>query len=67
MLQSMVKDAEAWWRGMDAAALVQEFGVRLPRAPAVQPWRLKVGFPFDPSGVPWHVAEAPYLAAAAAR
>jgi uncharacterized glyoxalase superfamily protein PhnB len=60
MVQLMVRDADAWWRGVDAAALVQEFGVKPPRAPAVQPWGLKVGFPFDPSGVLWHVAEAPF-------
>ncbi len=27
---------------------------------ALQPWGLKVGFVFDPSGVLWHVAEAPF-------
>ena len=60
MVQLMVRDADAWWRGVDAAALVQEFGVRPPRASAVQPWGLKVGFPFDPAGVLRHVAEAPF-------
>ncbi len=60
MVQLMVRDADAWWRGVDATALVQEFGVKPPRAPAVQPWGLKVGFLFDPSGVLWHVAEAPF-------
>ena len=60
MVQLMVRDADAWWRELDAAALVEEFGVKPPRAPAVQPWGLKVGFLFDPSGVLWHVAEAPF-------
>lgn len=60
MVQLMVRDADAWWRGVDAAALVQEFGVKPPRVPAVQPWGLKVSFPLDPSGVLRHVAEAPF-------
>jgi len=60
MVQLMVRDADAWWRGVDIAALTAEFGVKPPRAPAVQPWGLKVGFLFDPSGVLWHVAEAPF-------
>ena len=60
MVQLMVRDADAWWRGVDTAALAAEFGVKPPRAPAIQPWGLKVGFLFDPSGVLWHVAEAPF-------
>ena len=60
MVQLMVRDAEAWWRGVFLAGLVGEFGVRERRAPGVQPWGLKVGFLFDPSGVMWHVAEAPF-------
>lgn len=59
MLQLMVRDADAWWQEhIDAKALVADFGVKLPRAPEIQPWGLKVGFLFDPSGVLWHVAEA---------
>lgn len=60
MLQVLVRDVAAWWRGIDAEALVREFGVRSPRAPALQSWGMMVGFLFDPSGVLWHVAEAPF-------
>ena len=60
MVQLLVRDAETWWQGVDASALVAEFGVKPPRAPAIQSWGLKVGFLFDPSGVLWHVAEAPF-------
>lgn len=60
MVQLMVRDADAWWRNTDPAALAEEFSVKPPRAPAVQAWGLKVGFLFDPSGVLWHVAEAPF-------
>jgi len=58
MLQLLVRDADQWWRRVDAAVLKKEFGVKEPRPPAVQPWKMKVGFLFDPSGVLWHVAEA---------
>ena len=60
MVQLLVRDADAWWQGVDMAALTAEYGVKPPRAPAVQSWGLKVGFLFDPSGVLWHVAEAPF-------
>jgi hypothetical protein len=60
MVQLMVRDADAWWERVDPARLVADFSVRPPRAPAMQPWGLKVGFLFDPAGVLWHVAEAPF-------
>ncbi len=61
MLQMMVRDVEPWWAAtVNAEKLVAEFGVREPRAPEMQKWGLIVGFIFDPSGVLWHVAEAPF-------
>jgi uncharacterized glyoxalase superfamily protein PhnB len=60
MVQLLVRNADAWWQDHDPASLVESFGVREPKPPAMQPWGLKVGFVFDPSGVLWHVAEAPF-------
>lgn len=60
MIQLAVGDVDAWWRRVDAAALVSDFGVNEPRAPAMQSWGMRVGFLFDPSGVLWHVAESPF-------
>jgi len=60
MLQLLVHDGEAWWKAHDPARLVESFAVKAPKPPAMQPWGLKVGFIFDPSGVLWHVAEAPF-------
>jgi len=60
MVQLMVRDVDAWWGKLDVAALVRDFGVKPPGAPALQSWGMKVGFLFDPSGVLWHVAEAPF-------
>jgi hypothetical protein len=60
MLQLLVRNGEAWWQGHDPGRLAESFGVKTPKPPAMQPWGLKVGFIFDPSGVLWHVAEAPF-------
>ena len=60
MVQLMVRDVESWWRTLDTAKLATDFGVQEPRPPAVQSWGMKVAFIFDPSGVLWHVAEAPF-------
>ncbi len=60
MMQMLVRDVDAWWSRIDGPQLVADFGVNPPRAPAMQSWGMKVGFLFDPSGVLWHVAEAPF-------
>ena len=60
MVQILVRDVDAWWARVDPARLIGAFGVKPPKAPAMQSWGLKVGFLFDPSGVLWHVAEAPF-------
>jgi uncharacterized glyoxalase superfamily protein PhnB len=60
MMQVLVRDVDRWWQRVDAASLVAEFGVREARAPKLQPWGMKVGFLFDPSGILWHIAEAKF-------
>lgn len=57
MMQLMVDDLDAWWTRIAALDLPQAFGVKPPRAPAVQPWGLRVAFVFDPCGVLWHIAQ----------
>ncbi|WP_158743846.1 glyoxalase [Acidisphaera sp. L21] len=60
MVQILVRDVNAWWANNTPDKLVAAFGVKPPKAPAVQSWGLKVGFIFDPSGVLWHIAEVPF-------
>ena len=61
MVQLMVRDVEPWWEThVNAALLVDQFAVKPPRPPVMQPWGLIVGFLFDPAGVLLHVAEAPF-------
>ena len=57
MMQLMVDDLDSWWKHIQALDLVITFGVESPRPPAMQPWGLRVGYVYDPSGVLWHVAE----------
>jgi uncharacterized glyoxalase superfamily protein PhnB len=57
MLQLMVDDLDAWWAHIGALDLPNRFGVQRPKAPATQPWGLRVAYVFDPSGVLWHVTQ----------
>jgi predicted enzyme related to lactoylglutathione lyase len=57
MLQLMVDDLDAWWAYIAGLDLVARFGVPVPKAPAMQPWGLRVAYVIDPAGVLWHIAE----------
>jgi catechol 2,3-dioxygenase-like lactoylglutathione lyase family enzyme len=57
VMQLMVDDLDAWWAHLEGLDLPGKFGVKPPRAPAVQPWGLRVAYLFDPAGVLWHVAQ----------
>jgi len=57
MMQLMVDDLDAWWAHIVSLDLEKDFGVPAPRAPATQPWGLRVAYVIDPSGVLWHVAQ----------
>jgi peroxiredoxin len=57
MMQLMVDDLDAWWKHIESLDLATKFGVPRPKAPAMQPWGLRVSYVVDPSGVLWHVAE----------
>ncbi|MCA8969139.1 MAG: hypothetical protein KDC95_05125 [Planctomycetes bacterium] len=37
--------------------LPARLGVTIPKAPALQPWGLRIAYVVDPTGVLWHVAE----------
>jgi len=57
MMQLMVDDLDAWWTHIAALDLAGRFGVQPPKAPALQPWGLKVAYVYDPTGVLWHVCQ----------
>lgn len=57
MMQLLVDDLDAWWARLGSLELPARFGVPEPKAPAMQPWGLRIAYVVDPSGVLWHVAE----------
>jgi hypothetical protein len=57
MMQLMVDNLDAWWEHIGSLNLPSVFDVPPPKAPAVQPWGLRVAYVWDPTGVLWHVAE----------
>src|SRR5580698_4875106 len=59
MMHLLVHDVDAWWGLLAGLDLAERYGVRAPRAPALQPWGLRVAYVVDPSGVLWHIAEKP--------
>ncbi|HEY1679744.1 MAG TPA: VOC family protein [Candidatus Sulfotelmatobacter sp.] len=59
MMHLLVKDLDRWWKHIESLDLAGKYGVRAPKAPAVQPWGLIVGYVVDPSGVLWHFAQRP--------
>lgn len=59
MVHLMVDDLDAWWAHIEALDLPAQFSVQPPKAPAMQPWGLRVAFVCDPCGVLWHIAQRP--------
>jgi catechol 2,3-dioxygenase-like lactoylglutathione lyase family enzyme len=57
MMQLMVDDLDTWWAHIQSLDLPSRFGVAPPKAPALQPWGLRIAYVTDPSGVLWHVAQ----------
>jgi len=57
MMQLMVDDLDSWWEHITALDLPGRFGVPKPKAPAVQPWGLRIAYVVDPCGVLWHVSQ----------
>jgi uncharacterized glyoxalase superfamily protein PhnB len=58
MMQLMVDDLDAWWAHIESLNLTETFGLAWPpRAPAMQPWGLRIAYLADPAGVLWHIAQ----------
>lgn len=57
MMQLMVDDLDQWWVHIESLDLVNRFGVPAPKAPALQPWGLRVAYVVDPCGVLWHISQ----------
>jgi uncharacterized glyoxalase superfamily protein PhnB len=59
MMQLIVDDANAWWERIQNLGLKQKYQLGIANPPAMQPWGLLVLYLTDPTGVLWHIAEAP--------
>lgn len=57
MMQLMVDDLDAWWSHVNSLDLPKQFAIASPKAPALQPWGLRIAYVTDPSGVLWHIAQ----------
>jgi hypothetical protein len=57
MMQLMVDDLDAWWTHIEGLDLPGKFKVQPPKAPAMQPWGLRIAYVFDLSGVLGHITQ----------
>ena len=57
MMQLLVDELDTWGGHIVSLDLPATFGVPAPKAPAMQPWGLRIAYVIDPSGVLWHVAQ----------
>jgi uncharacterized glyoxalase superfamily protein PhnB len=59
MMQLHVRDTDTWWKRIVDADLKQKYRLHMAKPPVLQPWGLRVLHLSDPSGVLWHIADAP--------
>ncbi|HUQ50984.1 MAG TPA: VOC family protein [Gammaproteobacteria bacterium] len=59
MMSLNVDDTDRWWEHIERIELVAKYPGIMARAPAMQPWGLRVLYVSDPTGVLWHITERP--------
>jgi len=57
MMSLSVDDADAWWEYIQKKEFSKKYPGIMCKAPAMQPWGLRVLYLSDPTGVLWHIAE----------
>ena len=57
MMTLNVEDADAWWNFIQEKEFTKKYPGIMCKAPAMQPWGLRVLYLSDPAGVLWHIAE----------
>jgi len=57
MMALLVDDADAWWAHIEHIGLRQKYPGIMAKAPAMQPWGVRVLYLSDPSGVLWHITD----------
>jgi len=59
MMTLNVEDADAWWDYIQRTEFTKKYPGIMCKAPAMQPWGIRVLYLSDPTGVLWHIAETP--------
>ena len=57
MMSLMVENADEWWDHIERVGLKEKYDLQMAKAPAMQPWGIRVLYLSDPSGVLWHIAD----------
>ncbi len=59
MMSLTVANCDEWWKHIETIKLRDKYPGIVAKAPAMQPWGLRVLFLSDPGGVLWHIVEPP--------
>ena len=57
MMSLYVEDADSWWEHIQRIDLAKKYPGIMCKAPAVQPWGIRVLYLSDPTGVLWHITD----------
>ncbi|MBS2029099.1 MAG: VOC family protein [Deltaproteobacteria bacterium] len=57
MMSLLVDDADAWWAHIQKAGIPAKYPGIMAKAPAMQPWGVRVLYLSDPTGVLWHITD----------
>ena len=58
MMSLAVDDLYAWWEHIQRQQLPQKYPGIMCKAPAMQPWGIRVLYLSDPTGVLWHITDS---------
>ena len=59
MMSLNVENVDAWWGYLQQRELTKKYPGIMCKPPEMQPWGIRVLYLSDPTGVLWHIAEAP--------
>ncbi len=59
MMSLGVENLDAWWEYIQQKEFPKKYPGIMCKAPALQPWGIRVLYLSDPSGVLWHIVERP--------
>ena len=57
MMSLSVENADDWWEHIERIGLKTKYPGIMAKAPAMQPWGLRVLYLSDPTGVLWHISD----------